>query len=311
MTTKEASRLGMAITIKPPNIQALTLPIKGKTPLIVNRFDEKARSEMLAKQMKKAKGLKEAKSPEDCYKRSRYIMEGGGGDGFPTVAFKSAAVRAAKFVGGITMTDARQMFFVVADGRTPIGEECVKIVGGHEMREDVYHIAGDTTDLRHRAEFRDWSASLTIEYNADAVSAEVIANLFTRAGFSVGVGEGRPEHNGINGTFTVGDYDAQLRMERRPPVCDCDCQRDECTKQDHGEKRGGGMMVHCSKCDRKISIADTRGDLCPVCDKSRWPVSASSVARRHMAWYTLAVATLGMFVGAVLAIVGLHLGGLT
>lgn len=195
------------IQIAPPNIETLTLPIVGKTPLIVHRFDEKSRAQMLDKQMKKAKAPKQAKDPKDCYQRSKYIMEDGR-DGFPAVGFKAAAVRAAKLVDGITMTDARQMFFVVGDGRTPTGEECVAITGEPSMREDVCRVSGGTADLRYRAEYRDWSVDLTIEYDADAVSAEVIVNLFARAGFSVGVGEWRPEKSGRNGTFEIGGKDA-------------------------------------------------------------------------------------------------------
>jgi len=193
------------IQVAPPNIEVITLPIKGRTPLIVHRFDEKARQEMLEKQMKKAKGPKKAKDPEACYQRSRYLFDSDGGDGFPAVAFKSAAVRAAKMVDGLTMTDARQMFFVVADGRTKTGEECVRIKGEPKMREDVVRISGGTSDLRYRAEYMEWSCELTIEYDADTISAEVIVNLFSRAGFSVGVGEWRPEKNGNFGTFTIGD----------------------------------------------------------------------------------------------------------
>lgn len=191
------------IQISPPNIQVITLPIVGKTPLIVHRFDEKARQEMLDNQTKKAKKAKEAKDPEACYMRSRYIMEDGR-DGFPAVGFKAAAVRAAKLVAGITMTDARQMFFVVGDGRTPTGEECVAIKGEPTMREDVCRVSNGNPDLRYRAEYRDWSVDLTIEYDADVVSAEIIVNLMARAGFSVGVGEWRPEKSGRNGTFEIG-----------------------------------------------------------------------------------------------------------
>lgn len=55
-------------------------------------WSEKAKRQMLDKQMKKAQSAKEAKSPEQDYHDSLYHLEGGG-YGFPAVAFKAAGGR--------------------------------------------------------------------------------------------------------------------------------------------------------------------------------------------------------------------------
>lgn len=184
------------IDIKKPNLVTVKFPIYGTSPLICHKWSEKAKKEMLDKQMKKAAKAKEAKNPDQDYEDSLYRTSDGG-YGFPAVAFKAAAVRAAKSVD-IAMTDARQMFRVLAEDG-----DLVRIIGAPSRREDMVRLNGQTADIRFRGEFRDWEATLTVQYNADLISDEQLLNLFDLAGFSVGVGEWRPEKNGMYGTFTL------------------------------------------------------------------------------------------------------------
>jgi len=182
-----------AIVIPKPNFRKIIIQIVGITPLICHAWDKKAKEEMLSKQMKKAVKTKIAKNPEEDFKASLYHHPDGG-YGFPSTAFKSAAVRAAK-MAGVAMTDARMMFYVT--------DELTKIKGTPTIREDMVRLNGKTADIRFRAEFKEWSADLEINYNEDWISAEQIANLISLAGFSVGIGEWRPEKNGQFGTFEV------------------------------------------------------------------------------------------------------------
>ena len=149
---------------------------------------------MLDKQMKKATGAKEAKNPEQDYKDSLYIHPDGG-YGFPTIAFKAAAVDAATFVDGITKVEMRGAFHVIG--------EMAKIDGKPTPREDIVRVGMAVADIRYRAEFKSWKTTLTITYNSRAISAEQITNMFQNAGFAIGVGEWRPQKNGRNGMFHV------------------------------------------------------------------------------------------------------------
>jgi hypothetical protein len=65
-------------------------------------------------------------------------------------------------------------------------------------------LQGKTADIRHRGEFKEWTASVPLHLNTSALSIEQVANLFVIAGFAVGVGEWRPERNGQYGRFEVG-----------------------------------------------------------------------------------------------------------
>lgn len=191
----EAKPLGTVPSIRR---QHLRLTIIGDSALISHRWSEKAKKEMLDKQMKAAKTAKAAKDPEQDYRDSLYVHPDGG-YGFPCVAFKAAAVGACRFSDGLKMTEARGAFHV--------NGELAKIDGEPTMREDMVRIGMGTADIRYRGEFLTWRTALEITYNADAISIEQIINLFNLAGFGVGVGEWRPEKDGSYGRFHVAGGD--------------------------------------------------------------------------------------------------------
>jgi hypothetical protein len=175
-------------------LQVANIRIVGDSPLICHAWSEKAKKQMLDKQMKKAKQGKTAKDPEQDFEESLYPMPGGG-YGFPAVAFKSAMVGACRFADGMKMTEARGAFHIQG--------EMIAIEGEPTPREDMVRVGMGTADIRFRGEFKQWSAVLPIVFNANVISAEQIVNLLTLAGFGVGVGEWRPERDGSYGRFLV------------------------------------------------------------------------------------------------------------
>lgn len=183
------------VSIPQIKLRQVEVELVGDSPLICHAWSKKAKQEMLDKQMKKAKQAKGAKDPEADFKESLYPMPDGNGYGFPTVAFKAAAVGACRFVDDIKMTEARGAFHIAG--------ELAKIEGEPRMREDMVRIGMGTADIRHRGEFPQWRVKLQITYNESALSLEQIINLFNIAGFGVGVGEWRPERDGSFGRFHV------------------------------------------------------------------------------------------------------------
>lgn len=194
MKKTKSSAEPTAISIPAMNLKRLTLTLVGDSPLICHAWSEKAKRSMLDKQMKRARGAKEAKNPELDFAQSLYPL-GNGKFGFPAVAFKSAAVDACSHISDVTKVTARGSFHVIG--------EMVEIAGTPTPREDMVRIAMGTADIRYRGEFKRWSAKIDLRYNANMLSAEQIANLFDTAGFAVGVGEWRPEKNGSYGMFHV------------------------------------------------------------------------------------------------------------
>lgn len=200
----------VSIELPPLKLGLMEVTLIGDSPLIVHAWSAKAKREMLDKQMKKAKGAKEAKDPKADFESSLYRIANG--YGFPSVAFKNAAVTAATSVAGITKVAARQAFHILGedaeiDGAFPGSKSRVNLAriegGDPSMREDMVKVGMGTADLRYRGEFPEWHAKVLVRYNANVLSEAQILNLLNTAGFAVGVGEWRPERDGMSGMFHV------------------------------------------------------------------------------------------------------------
>lgn len=176
--------------------------IKGTAPLIVHRWSEKAREMMLSAQQGR-KNPKQLKDPQADYESSMYKFEDGG-DGFPVMAFKSATVKGGGRLFGksVKMTELRQLLTFLPHGIGTDGTQLVQIVGEPIMREDMVRVGMGTADIRYRAEYRDWSAQLRIEFVPSVIDLDSVVALVD-AGGTNGVGEWRPEKSGSYGTYEV------------------------------------------------------------------------------------------------------------
>lgn len=195
LETKESAPIAETISIPRLDIRTIDVKIVGDSSLVCNRWSEKAKKIMLDKQTGKASSGREKKDPKKDFQASLYSL-GKGRYGFPTIAFKSAAVTACTSLGkAISKVAARQAFHIV-------GEFAV-INGTPTMRDDMVRVGMGVADIRFRGEFKEWSTTLRVRYNARVLSAEQIVSLLDTAGFGVGVGEHRSEKNGSWGLFHV------------------------------------------------------------------------------------------------------------
>lgn len=184
------------ITIPALDIREATIRVVGVSSYIAHRWSVKAKGQMLAKHMKKADEPLPAKVPENDFRDCLYL-DTKGNTCIPASAFKKAAVDACSFLDGITKVVARGSFYVMGD-LIPI--ERVK----PRMREDMVRIGMRKPDIRYRADHEEgWECKLRIRYNANVMSLDQIANLLNVAGFSIGVGDWRPQRDGSHGMFTV------------------------------------------------------------------------------------------------------------
>lgn len=196
-------------------IETTVLKIVGDSPLIVHKWSEKAKKEILDKQMKKAKsGGHDVRKPVEDFINSLYwlshepeekteegfakAIQEGATFGFPSVAFKAAAVSGG-FRSGATANKVSMNAAFHIDG------EFVKIDGIPTIREDMVRLGGITraADIRYRGEFKEWSATFSVRYNKQAISLEQLLTLFNLGGFACGVGEWRPEKGGHYGMFHI------------------------------------------------------------------------------------------------------------
>lgn len=204
-TTTKPSTNGQAppvasIELKRIERSRLVVPIVGTSPLITNRWSEKAKRIMLEAQMTKTRAKKEPKDPVANFEASQYRLDDGG-HGFPAVAFKSAMVDSARLFDGVKMTELRAVLHVEGEGR----DQLVRLVTDEpRMREDTVRVGMGTADLRYRAEYSPWEAELIINFVPSMISASSVVAIVDAAGLG-GVGEWRPAKSktGIYGTFRV------------------------------------------------------------------------------------------------------------
>lgn len=215
--TKKGSLKSIDATTLMVQPAILEVTISGITPLLVHNFGAKAIKQILDKQTGAPKTARAKKDPFVEFRESLYVidekkvpktrLETGGSwkyipdtFGFPASGFKKAMVTACSFVEAIPKTRVRGLVHIHGD-LLPI--KYGKLV----MRMDTVRIGGfnKVADIRFRGEFHDWSIKLRISYNKNAITAEQIAMLINNAGFSVGVGEWRPEKDGSHGTFSIGE----------------------------------------------------------------------------------------------------------
>lgn len=157
---------------------------------------------MLDKQLKKAKGAREARDPVAEVEAATYYLSDGR-YGIPAAGIKNCAVSACRFVEGLKMTQTKGAFFVMedSDGLVPL-----TVKGKYAVDERMVAVGpfGKKTKMaRFRPRFDKWSCTFKVIYDPDTISAEQMLNLFERAGFSVGLCEYRPEKSGSYGMFSV------------------------------------------------------------------------------------------------------------
>lgn len=206
------------IEIRPIEVKRATVRIVGDTPLIMHAWSEKAKREMLEKQMKVTKTkAKAAKDPIEDFIRSMYWktpmptdmtqagFERATSEGaqfcFPVTAIKQAAISAAFRMGWAKdKMSMRGAFFIDGDEN-----QMIEIHSDPPVpREDMVKVGMGTADIRYRGEFRNWYADLVVSYNANGMySLEQIVNIINAGGYACGIGEWRPERDGQYGMFHV------------------------------------------------------------------------------------------------------------
>jgi hypothetical protein len=181
--------------------ETIRVPIIGTAPLIVHRFSEKAKQQMLDN-MRGVKRPKQAKDPEAEYEAAFYRLDDGG-YGVPVIAFKAATVGGARFYRAAKMTELRQSLFIRGEYSKQAGQHLARITGEPHMREDVVRVSMGGTDLRYRPEFPDWRTELEVTYVQSMLTRDSVLSLIEAGGMGVGIGEWRVEKRGDSGTYEI------------------------------------------------------------------------------------------------------------
>ena len=214
MATKKTEEI---VEIKALNNKEVKVRIIGDTPLIVHAWSDKAKKMMLEAQQKVTKTkAKEIRDPYDEFINSMYWLTekpestaeafkaavvAGAKWGFPVGAIKMAGNSAAYRNGWVkNQMQLRGSYFL----KTEWGDMAEIKSDTPIIREDMVRIGMGSADLRYRAEYQNWSMDMILEYNADGeLTLEQIVNVINAGGYSVGIGEWRPEKDGNFGRYHI------------------------------------------------------------------------------------------------------------
>lgn len=192
-----ASPDSRTVTIKAPRFGIADFHIRGIAPLVIHRFSSKTKEQMKQK-METGKAAssrknREAKATDDLYHESRYIAPDGW-DGFNASSVRAAMISACRLVG-FKMTLAKLSVFVEADGRDASEPQIplIRILGEPTKQEDMARVETGQPYVTVRAAYHDWAAKVRIRFDMDQFTHQDVANLMTRVGLQVGLGEGRPD----------------------------------------------------------------------------------------------------------------------
>lgn len=185
------------VTISAPDMRTAIFEIRGTAPLVIHRFSQKIKRQIIAQMQlgsTSTKGKKKEKlDPEANYQQARYISTEGW-DGFNAASLRCALISACRLVG-FKMTLAKLSLFVVADGIDASEPEyqLIRINGTPRMLESIGRLDNGSVCPIHRPCYDQWSAKLKVRFDADQFSLKDVSNLIMRVGAQVGLGEGRPD----------------------------------------------------------------------------------------------------------------------
>ncbi|MCP4101198.1 MAG: hypothetical protein GY750_07210 [Lentisphaerae bacterium] len=168
--------------------------------MIQHSWSEKSLKMLRMTAAERKKQPKLERTPEEDAEAATYRTDDGE-YGVPILAFKAAMISAAHKDLGIEKTVVRKSLFIppIYGARNIARME----TDAPTIREDLVRIGAGTTDIRYRPMFDNWAVKMVIQIDSDLLTEQDVVNLINRAGFSVGVGEWRPEKGGEFGRFEL------------------------------------------------------------------------------------------------------------
>lgn len=200
------------ILIPPPDIQTVAFELVGTAPFVQLRFSQKMIDGFKEKFEQEPTNSKRKTRVKRDYQAdfigAQHISEEGW-VGVPAGAFRAGMISACRLVD-FKMTLAKLSVFIEADGYDKVdGTPLVRIEGTPEMLNMIVRNANGQPDLRTRAMWKKWKLSLRVRYDRKQFTHIDIANLISRVGLQVGIGEGRPDSKSSAGmgwgTFRIGE----------------------------------------------------------------------------------------------------------
>ncbi len=215
-----------AILSRPSTFRLFSVWIVGDTPLITHAWSEKARREMLAKQVKATSGGRSQRDPEADFVSSLYQFDNDGHYGFPAMGLKNCLLSVAHKDKGIARSAVMSALWIdaaIVRARPALaGAVCdmplLRIFGDDPInREDMVRVGvglSKTASLAYRGQFTNWAFRVTGKFNSDVLTEEALAFLIDEAGMASGLGEWRNEKRGMFGAFHRATAEEEVAWDR-------------------------------------------------------------------------------------------------
>ena len=196
METKENK---VEVVLQPISVGTIRVQIKGKTPLLMDKFPDEVKKGILAKQAGVSKGNKKKVRDTKQETQEAIHVTSTGQIGYPAFGFKKGMMECTSFVGdkmfSKKLVSGAVKIMNVEDGLIPIK---------YENQTILEHNVGSNTKFSPM--FSGWSCELKIEYDQNNISAQDIVTLLNYAGFYNGIGAWRPKSGG-GGSGEYGMYE--------------------------------------------------------------------------------------------------------
>lgn len=189
------------VQIQPANMVRTTIRIAGTTSYVQEAFSGRKRDELMVG-MSTSKAEKAGKARKDARPVRNYDDEFedaqhksvAGWNGIPCTAFRQGMVDACR-TANVVMVTAKLAISIIPDGfDARDGTPLVRLYSptAPERLQLPVRNANGSVDIRIRPMWREWWAKVTVQFDADMITAQSIVNLLDRAGQQVGIGAGRP-----------------------------------------------------------------------------------------------------------------------
>ena len=194
------------VGLQPIRIGTLIVPIKGKSPLLMDKMPQRVKDEILIKQTGISKSNKRKVRDTKEESLEAIHMTSKGQIGFPLEGFKKGMMECTSVVG--------DKFF-----SKKLVSGAVKIINAEEglipikfKKQDILkHNIGPQT--KFTPQFHDWSCELNIQFDQNNISEQDIMTLVNYAGFYVGIGAWRPKGGG-GGSGSFGMYEVKMNGKK-------------------------------------------------------------------------------------------------
>lgn len=170
----------LEIVVPKLNLGMLKVQLKGNN-LLMDKFPENVREQILDKQIGKTKGKKQMRNMDLEYENAFHKLPNGD-IGFPAQGFKSAMIESTSFVGAKDFSKKllKGIQIINSEGNDLIAIKYKKI------SKLKHYPKGGNTKISPMLE--NWECELVIQYDQNNISPQDLVNLLNYAGFYYGIG---------------------------------------------------------------------------------------------------------------------------